>query len=105
MVEDHPSIERCPIHCGTPHTHQDYSKLVKERKLIERWKLGGILNYIKKFYKSNFYNLAIDLTSTIPRKKLNLQRKVMNTNLHTMKSEEMFNESPLSKKEKKGCKL
>jgi len=50
---------------------------------------------------SNFYNLAIDLTSTIQKKYLNLQIKVMNIDLHTMKSEKMFNESPLSQKKEK----
>jgi hypothetical protein len=47
---------------------------------------------------SNFYNLAIDLTSTIQKRDLKIQRKVMNTDLHTMKSEKMFNESPFRKK-------
>lgn len=29
-------------------THQNYSKLVKERKLIEKWKSGGILSCMKE---------------------------------------------------------
>jgi len=49
---------------------------------------------------SNFYNLAIDLASTIQKRDLNLQKKVMNIDLYIMKSEEMFHESTLNKKKK-----
>jgi len=50
---------------------------------------------------SNFYNLAIDLASTIQKRDLNLQKKVMHIDLYIMKSEEMFHESTLNKKKKK----
>jgi len=98
------SLHRMPSNALWHATHQDYSKLVKERKLVERWKSGGILNYIEKVLQVKFLQFGNRFSINHTKKKLILQRKVMNTNLHTMKVKKCSMNLHLGKK-KHSCKL